>query len=682
MRAIRISGDRRRAWSCAVSILGLAVAGHASAQAMSDFREPERSMFDPLGIEVTMQVLERNDTLLTIGDPSAGGLKWTYHGLNSILSQDFGGTLGPAGGNDPTTYVNVGYHVAQFTGSDAAGYTNAVGTSATLVKVSGGYVYTEADGTVFSFTTSAYPALVGPLLTSIKQPNGMLTTLNIQYASDCSAVGTMACDYTIASAVTNTGFAFKFDTSTSRVDAVNMLAHTCDAQALSCAAYDNYVTLASGSDPSMGTPGTVMQVTDSLGNSWHYRGSTRFAYLDVATQEPVRGPRVIWAFKDPTGYMVQLNFNSAKSGAVYPDGHLLSVTDPRGTFTYTSSYNNDGINSSSEESVYDPSGAFIYESGGDFGAPGGYQNGLGSHVITYGYTGAVTAWNSLTQEPAAQYTRIVSATRQEGDYDSFGYDARGNINSVTHTAKSGSGLSATVETASYPSSCSSLITCNKPTWTKDALGNETDYTYDPTHGGMLTVTSPADQNGLRKRTYNTYTAFNTGNGSIYRLTRSETCGLSAAQLSLTACPAATTTAVVTTDYGTSSTAPYTYKSFQPYSVTQTDGAGSLSATTTYTYDVMGNVTVIDGPRTDVDDRSYKTYDANRRVVFEIGVLPGGGPQRTVTRHTYDGAGRETRTDVGYANTNATDGSDFVVTAFTRKTYDAAGRLIKTEQVQP
>ncbi len=209
-----------------------------------------------------------------------------------------------------------------------------------------------------------------------------------------------------------------------------------------------------------------------------------------------------------------------------------------------------------------------------------------------------------------------------------------------------------------------------------------DYTYDPTHGGVLTVTLPADQNGLRRRTYDVYTSYDTGNGLIYRLAQSQTCGLGAAQLSLTTCPAAMTTAVTTTSYGTASTAPYTYKTLQPYQVTLTDGASSLSQTTTYGYDVIGNVTVIDGPRTDVDDRSYKTYDADRRVIFEIGVLPGNGPNRTVMRHWYDGDGHETRTEVGYAGNNATDGSDFVVTAFTRMTYDAVGRLIKTEKVQP
>ncbi|MEI9905316.1 MAG: hypothetical protein WDN06_16215 [Asticcacaulis sp.] len=151
-------------------------------------------------------------------------------------------------------------------------------------------------------------------------------------------------------------------------------------------------------------------------------------------------------------------------------------------------------------------------------------------------------------------------------------------------------------TSSYPSTCTNPVTCNQPTWTRDAKGNETDYTYDSTHGGVLTVTLPADQNSRRRKTFNTYTTYDTGYGLIYRLTRSETCGLNATQLStLTACPATTATSVTMTDYGTSTTAPYTYKSFMPYSVTQTDGAGSVSATTTYTYDIIGNVITVDGP---------------------------------------------------------------------------------------
>lgn len=37
----------------------------------------------------------------------------------------------------------------------------------------------------------------------------------------------------------------------------------------------------------------------------------------------------------------------------------------------------------------------------------------------------------------------------------------------------------------------SQVLCDKPIWRRDARGNQTDYTYDPTHGGTLTETLPA-----------------------------------------------------------------------------------------------------------------------------------------------------------------------------------------------
>lgn len=53
--------------------------------------------------------------------------------------------------------------------------------------------------------------------------------------------------------------------------------------------------------------------------------------------------------------------------------------------------------------------------------------------------------------------------------------------------------------ASYDPVCSNLITCNRPNTTTDAKGNVTSYTYNPVHGGVLTVTGPA-VNGVAPQT--------------------------------------------------------------------------------------------------------------------------------------------------------------------------------------
>ncbi|HYE28175.1 MAG TPA: hypothetical protein VEA61_08070 [Allosphingosinicella sp.] len=45
--------------------------------------------------------------------------------------------------------------------------------------------------------------------------------------------------------------------------------------------------------------------------------------------------------------------------------------------------------------------------------------------------------------------------------------------------------------ATFDPVCSNLKTCNRPNTTRDAKGNTTTYTYDPAHGGVLTMTGPA-----------------------------------------------------------------------------------------------------------------------------------------------------------------------------------------------
>ena len=87
-----------------------------------------------------------------------------------------------------------------------------------------------------------------------------------------------------------------------------------------------------------------------------------------------------------------------------------------------------------------------------------------------------------------------TAINPEGNGANYTRDSRGNITAATVTPKSGS--TNLVSTASYPSSCSNIKTCNKPDYVVDPGNNRTDYTYDSTHGGVLTETGPADANGV------------------------------------------------------------------------------------------------------------------------------------------------------------------------------------------
>jgi hypothetical protein len=100
--------------------------------------------------------------------------------------------------------------------------------------------------------------------------------------------------------------------------------------------------------------------------------------------------------------------------------------------------------------------------------------------------------------------RITWIENPELDWTGYTYDSRGNPIEEKRVAKSGSGLADLVRTAGYDTTCSNILTCNKPNWVKDFKGNQTDITYDPNNGGVATLTGPADANGVRPQKRLTY----------------------------------------------------------------------------------------------------------------------------------------------------------------------------------
>ena len=63
--------------------------------------------------------------------------------------------------------------------------------------------------------------------------------------------------------------------------------------------------------------------------------------------------------------------------------------------------------------------------------------------------------------------------------------ASGNVTTTTYVAKSGSGLSNIVTSASFPSTCTNQLTCNKPTSTTDERGNVTKWACEGGGPGAL-----------------------------------------------------------------------------------------------------------------------------------------------------------------------------------------------------
>jgi YD repeat-containing protein len=84
---------------------------------------------------------------------------------------------------------------------------------------------------------------------------------------------------------------------------------------------------------------------------------------------------------------------------------------------------------------------------------------------------------------------LTSYSPVSGPGQALYYDARGNLNKIAYS-------NGRVEEALFPTSCTNTKTCNQPLWTKDAKGNQTDYTYHSESGQVATVTSPPNKNGV------------------------------------------------------------------------------------------------------------------------------------------------------------------------------------------
>jgi hypothetical protein len=654
----------------AAGLLLAATSAHAG-----DIQPPKINMVSPGGVNLADGVLSFSQTDLSIGSLK---LERSYLGgttptkalgqFGAKMISNFNIWVQPNSAPPvrpffPARYkpiVHIGASTSgKFTQAMTAGSPisadSAEAGGAYLVLVNGNYVYTDTQGTVYTFRPDGSGLAFQQNISTIQYQNGRLLTFSYNGSNKLKTV------------VDSTGYAIVFDYGSngyvSAACGFNLsqttvsIGSTCTGAALKTSyAYTS------------GSPPFLSSFTDVLGNATTY-GSP---LLSCITPPGYSGCKVSSAIVGGAG-MDQVTQQTFADGTTwsYTAGESGGAARDADYVPY------DGDNTSTMTNPNNVTSTYVFTGA----TPYSYTDAAG-HTTNYRYTGSKDF--ETMNGPTTDGTNLAEVDLPEGG---IYLESHGGFNLVTQRtmkAKPGSGLADVSETFGYaacPASAPNTpnLVCTQPIWKKDAKNNETDFTYDSTHGGVLTETDPPDANGVRPQTRYSYTLLypKIWNGSAlvngapqWKLTRTSSC-----QTATSANPAS----CVGTATETVTTFAYNTNDLQLSSKTVAAGDGSVSATESYSYDAYGNLTVVDGPRTDVDDRSYKTYDLMHRPIFEIGVDPDGpntGNPRVIVKHTYDADGRETLTQTGTGNN--TDGSDFVAYSFKRMTYDGMDRVIKTE----
>lgn len=128
----------------------------------------------------------------------------------------------------------------------------------------------------------------------------------------------------------------------------------------------------------------------------------------------------------------------------------------------------------------------------------GFARQEGVHPSQLQLVSAGTPYGMSASFDGTEASRLVSSSQEDAGSSGYQYDARGNVTRITN---SGAGMTTRERTANFPATCTNPLTCNRPNWTTDFAGSRTDYTYDPAHGGELTITLPAaTTGGVRPKT--------------------------------------------------------------------------------------------------------------------------------------------------------------------------------------
>ncbi len=539
---------------------------------------------------------------------------WQEGNLVGGWTTNWASNLSLERGKFTVTFGNQTFYFANVAGN----YNSKRGDGATLTPTGyNAYQLTTRDGTVIQFPSVPshyYPQPNTGPATQITYPNGRV--VNITYATRAGCGNTSCSDRTYLriqqiSSSDNYGLLFEYPTDNgtannlgdwlqpSRITAFNRSVDNCPTTQMHCT-FSQAWPAANYAGQALGA--TVMTTTSPGGRITTYEMSTS-VYQGAVMQ---RINRII----DPDGNVVQ-TFNYYPSTDVYRHDTVSSVVRGGSTWTYSPSNGIWNPFPVVTMTVTDPLGGVTVTKGDN-------KNGI------LEVTDPLNRKTTFTYDTA---TRLIRTTRPDNSATTNIYDARGNVTEAHMVAVPASGLPDIVTYASFPATCTNPRTCNRPITSTNARGFVTDYTYDATHGGLLTETLPAAPNGVRPQIRYGYAVVN----GAYRLTTTSLCQ------TLASCIGTADEVRRTVAYGTSNALPL--------SMTTSSGTGSPGATYSVTYDMIGNaVTSTDA----IGSVEYAFYDPDRRILGMISSDPDGAGTlpRIAQRFSYNASGQPTSVERG------------------------------------
>ena len=471
--------------------LGVASAARAGDAEDSPYSPPKQMTVSPLGVDLQSGKFSYSATDLSIGpltlersylggQPIYGnahfGPNWTHNHSIYAYQKD---TLDKLG----NTLVVIGGKTYSFNRTATSASWDGPSAEGTFLEgQDGAFVFTDQQGNVYTFDKNV-PAIPADKIQA-GWPNQRIG--RIDYANGHTITYTYNGAKQLTQIASNYGYSIQFGYAgaTSSITSACGYNDAVGGPTL-CVSY------------SYGAPNSsnLASVLDLAGQRWGYDYASDIQLTCVRKvnssdclirNEYVAGMRPRWVMKQ-----------TAADGGVWT--YRYDAPDP--DYDLNASH---GLRETTGAGYTDPEGSSVWA---EF-----YSGQLKKYYVN----GRIDdpAWNGAdSRVTELEYYGLELAKLIHKEGNSVSYARRGElVLSETWTPKPGSGLAPVFTASQYPdrgpdgnsNQCDPSVgrkRCNKPIWTEDFNRNRTQYSYDPSHGGVLTETGPAVNNVSPQKRY-------------------------------------------------------------------------------------------------------------------------------------------------------------------------------------